>query len=457
MYVHLVGIGGSGLSAIATLLIESGVVVSGSDALASAMTDTLQQRGATVHIGHRAENVDGADVVLVSSAVNEDNPEVQAARAAGIPVKKRAEFLGEWMEGRTGICVAGTHGKSTTTALIAYMLLRANQDPSFIVGAIMTDLDANAHFGKGEAFVVEADEYDGMFLGLKPRIAVITNAEHDHPDCYPTPESYREAFTQFVNLLPSDGLLIACRDDKGAKEIGVAAEQAGKKVLWYGLKNGAEWKAENIQANSAGGNDYVVTRNGATIGLARSRLPGLHNVSNSVAAFAAAEAMGIDFNTARTALADFQGLGRRFEVKGEINGVTVIDDYAHHPTEIRATLAAARRRYNGRTLWAMFQPHTFSRTRQLLTEFAGSFSDADHVLVTDIYRSRESYDESVSAKQIVAAMRSQFDHPDARYVPALDGAVETLLAELQPGDVLMTLGAGDGNLVGEKVLEALKK
>jgi UDP-N-acetylmuramate--alanine ligase len=457
MHVHLVGIGGSGLSAIATLLIESGVVVSGSDSLASAMTDVLVKRGATVHIGHRAENVNGADVVLVSSAVHDDNPEVVAARAAGIPVKKRAEFLGEWMDGRTGICVAGTHGKSTTTALIAYMLLRASRDPSFIVGAVMTDLDANAHFGKGEDFVVEADEYDGMFLGLKPKIAVITNVEHDHPDCYPTPESYMEAFTQFVNLLPADGVLIACRDDKGAKEVGLAAEAAGKRVAWYGLKNGAEWKAENIQANSAGGNDYVVTRNGATVGLARSRLPGLHNVSNTVAAFAAVDALGIDFNICRTALADFQGLGRRFEVKGELNGVTVIDDYAHHPTEIRATLAAARRRYNGRPLWAMFQPHTFSRTRALLSEFAGAFSDADHVLVSDIYRSRETVDETVNAKQIVVAMRSQFDHPDARYVPSFDDAVETLLAELQPGDVLLTLGAGDGNVVGEKVLEALEK
>ncbi|HLF01914.1 MAG TPA: UDP-N-acetylmuramate--L-alanine ligase [Anaerolineales bacterium] len=455
--VHFVGIGGAGLSAIATLLLEKGVAVSGSDALASAMTDALQKRGATVTIGHRAENVSGADVVVVSSAVGTDNPEVAAARAAGIPVKKRADFLGEMMAGRVGVCVAGTHGKSTTTALIAFMLLGAGRDPSFIVGAVMAGLGANGRHGNGEQFVVEADEYDGMFLGLQPKVAVVTSVEHDHPDYYPTYAEYRNAFAQFIDLVPGDGLVIVCRDDKGAKEIGEIAERKGKRVWWYGLKNSVEWKAENVQANSLGGSDFVVTRNGATVGLARSRLPGLHNVSNCVAAFAAVDALGVDFNAARVALAEFQGVGRRFEIKGEANGVTVIDDYAHHPTEIRATLAAARRRYTDRPVWAMFQPHTYSRTRALLADFATSFSDADHVLVTDIYRSREAYDETISAKQIVEQMRAQAQHPDARYVPTLPEAVNTLIAEVKSGDVLITLGAGDGDTVGEQVLEELRK
>ncbi|HLB50295.1 MAG TPA: UDP-N-acetylmuramate--L-alanine ligase [Anaerolineales bacterium] len=451
--VHLIGIGGSGLSAIATLLLESGAAVSGSDAQASAMTDKLQSLGAIVSIGHRAENVAGVDVVVVSSAVAADNPEVAAAKAAGIPVMKRADFLGELMTGRTAVCVAGTHGKTTTTALIAYMLLHADRDPSFIVGGMMADLGTNARHGQGEPFVIEADEYDGMFLGLRPKVAVVTNVEHDHPDYYPTAEDYKAAFSKFVALVPGEGVLIVCRDDPGAKEIGEIAAQSGKHVLWYGLKNGSEWKAEHIQANGAGGNDFVATRNGVTVGLVRIRLPGVHNVSNSLAALAAVDALGVDFNVARTALSEFQGVGRRFEIKGEANGVTVVDDYAHHPTEIRATLAAARRRYAGRQVWAMFQPHTFSRTRALLNEFAASFGDADHVLVTDIYRSREAVDETVSAKQIVAQMR----HPDARYVPALTDAIKTLLAEVKPGDVLITLGAGDGNMVGEKVLEALKR
>jgi UDP-N-acetylmuramate--alanine ligase len=301
--------------------------------------------------------------------------------------------------------------------------------------------------------VIEADEYDGMFWGLKPQVAVVTNVEHDHPDCYPTVEEYQAAFVRFVNLIPNDGLLIICRDDKGAKALGEIAATNGKRVLWYGLKNGVEWKAENVQSNGLGGNDFVVTRHGVTVGLVRSRLPGLHNVSNSVAALAAVDYLGVDFNSARNALAEFQGLGRRFEIKGEANGVTVIDDYAHHPTEIQATLAAAKRRYEGRAVWALFQPHTYSRTRALLTEFAGSFAEADHVLVTDIYRSREAVDETISAKQIVA----QMTHPDARYVPALSDAVKVLLAEVKSGDVLITLGAGDSYVVGEKVLEGLRK
>jgi len=452
-HVHLVGIGGTGLSAIATLLLEGGVAVSGSDAQASAMTEHLQALGARVFIGHQAANIAGANVVVISSAVAADNPEVLAAQAAGIPVQKRAEFLGDLMIGTTGVCVAGTHGKSTTTALIAHLLLSAGRDPSFIVGAVLTDLGTNARFGHGPEFVIESDEYDGMFLGLKPKVAVVTNVEHDHPDCYPTVEDYTTAFTKFVNLVPADGLLIISRDDKGAKEIGEAAASQGKHVLWYGLKNGVEWKAENVQANGFGGSDFVVTRSGVTVGLVRIRLAGLHNVSNSLAALAVAEFLGVDFNSARNSLLEFQGIGRRFEVKGEASGVTVIDDYAHHPTEILATLAAAKRRYEGHTVWAMFQPHTYSRTRALLNEFAGAFGDADHVLVTDIYRSRELPDETVSAKQLVSLMT----HPDARYVPALPDAVKALLAEVKSGDVLITLGAGVGNIVGEKVLEGLRK
>ena len=264
-------------------------------------------------------------------------------------------------------------------------------------------------------------------------------------------ESYRAAFEKFASLVPNSGALIVCRDHDGAKEIGEWASQKNIRVIWYGLKNGAEWKAENIQANSAGGSDYVVTRGGQTVGLVRTRLPGNHNVSNSLAALAVTDLLGVDFNIARNALAEFTGVGRRFEVKGEVGGVTVIDDYAHHPTEIKATLAAARKRFGDRKIWAMFQPHTFSRTKILLSEFASSFGDADHVLVTDIFRSRESFDTSVSSKDIVAQMK----HADARYVPTLAEAGTVLLAELKSGDVLITLGAGDGNTVGEKVLSKL--
>lgn len=451
-HVHLVGIGGSGLSAIAALLLESGLTVSGSDGQASSATERLQAMGAAVSIGHAAGNVAGADVVVISSAVAPDNVEVLAAQAAGIPVQKRSDFLGGLMAGRVGVCVAGTHGKSTTTALIAHLLSRAGRDPSFILGAVMHD-GRNAHAGQGEAFVIEADEYDRMFLGLLPKVAVITAVEHDHPDCYPTLEDYQEAFKAFVDLVPEDGLVIACRDDAGARLIGEWTAGRGKRVVWYGLKNGAEWQAESAQANGAGGSDFVITHHGATVGLVRTRLPGLHNVSNCVAALAAADFLGLDFNSTRAALSEFQGVGRRFELKGEARGISVVDDYAHHPTEIRATLAAARRRFEGRPIWAMFQPHTYSRTRALLAEFAAAFGDADHVLVTDIFRSREAHDTSINARQLVARM----SHPDARYVPGLADAVTMLMAELKPGDVLITLGAGDGNRVGERVLEELQK
>ncbi len=416
----------------------------------STATQKLKDRGAKIFIGHSAANLADADTVILSSAISADNPEVIAAKSKNIPVLKRADFLGSLMEGREGIAIAGTHGKTTTTAMIAFMLTQAALDPTFIVGGTLTNLGTNAKHGKGSPFVIEADEYDGMFLGLKPKIAVITNVEHDHPDCYPTMESYRAAFEKFAALVPNSGVLIVCRDHDGAKEIGEWASQKNIRVIWYGLKNGAEWKAENIQANSAGGSDYVVTRNGQTVGLVRTRVPGNHNVSNSLAALAVTDLLGVDFNIARNALAEFTGVGRRFEVKGEVGGVTVIDDYAHHPTEIKATLAAARKRFGDRKIWAMFQPHTFSRTKILLSEFASSFSDADHVLVTDIFRSRESFDTSVSSKDIVAQMK----HADARYVPTLAEAGTVLLAELKSGDVLITLGAGDGNTVGEKVLSS---
>ncbi len=450
-HIHLIGIGGAGLSAIATVLLESGHVVSGSDAHASPVTDQLAARGAKIAIGHRAENVARADTVIVSSAIPADNPELLAAKAQGIPVMKRSEFLGHLMSGRTGVAVAGTHGKTTTTALIAYLLLRADRDPSFIVGGVLSDLGVNARHGQGAPFVVEADEYDGMFLGLRPDVAVVTNVEHDHPDNYPTREAYAQAFEKFVALISDGGTLIACCDDPGAKAIGDIAAQNGTRLIWYGLKNGSQWKAEDVQSNGAGGNDFVVTHDGKTVGLARNRLPGLQNVANSLAALAAADAVGVDFNTARNALTEFRGVGRRFEVKGEAKGITIVDDYAHHPTEIRATLAAARRRYAGRKIWAMFQPHTFSRTRALLADFAASFADADHVLVTDIFRSREAFDPAVNANDIVR----QMTHPDARYLPTLAETTEALLAEMKAGDVLITLGAGDVNKVGEDVLKRM--
>jgi UDP-N-acetylmuramate--alanine ligase len=450
-HIHLVGIGGSGLSAIAQLLLESGYEVSGSDEVLSPFAEALAARGAVVFHGHSAEQLDGAEMVIVSSAVPGDNPEVVAARASGIPVLKRGEFLGRLMEGQQGIAVAGTHGKTTTTGLIAFLLDRAGLDPSFIVGGWLADYGANARAGRGRPFVVEADEYDRMFLGLKPTLAVVTNVEHDHPDCYPTLEDMQEAFRAFTNLLPADGLLVVCGHDAFARELADERRVAGRPAALYGLRRDDDYRADSLQLNGAGGYDFLFVRRGKTLGLARNRLPGEHNVLNSLAALAVADHLGVAFNDARNGLAEYRGAGRRFEVMGEAAGVTWVDDYAHHPTEIRATLAAARRRFSGRPLWVMFQPHTYSRTRALMADFAASFADGDHVVIVDIYRSREAPDPGISAADIVRRM----NHPDAHYVPALDDAVIYLCERLRSGDVLLTLGAGDGNLVGRRVLQAL--
>lgn len=449
-HIHFVGIGGAGLSAIARVLMQLGYQVSGSDRMASPMTRALAQEGAEVHIGHRPEQVDSADMVVVSSAVPQDNVEVQAARAQGIPVVKRADFLGDLMAGRLGVAVAGSHGKTTTTGMIATALLVAGQDPTFIVGGQIAHLGTNARAGRGP-FVIEADEYDRMFLGLRPTVAVVTNVEHDHPDCYPTFADFQAAFEAFARLVPAEGLLVVCADDPGARALGALLEP-DVQVVRYGLSEMAHWRAVDVQPNGAGGSDFVALTGGTTRGLVRLRVPGLHNVVNSLAVLAVADWLGLPWDAVTEALRTFRGMERRFEVKGVAAGVTVVDDYAHHPTEIRATLAAARTSYPGRCIWAVWQPHTYSRTRVLLDDFAAAFDDADHVVVTPIYAARESDDLGVSSADVVARMH----HPDARTVAGLGEAAALLADKVSSGDVVLTLGAGDGYLIGEWLLERLR-
>jgi len=457
--VHFIGIGGAGLSAIARVLMGLGYQVSGSDQATSALTAALADEGVTFYQGHRAEQVDGVDLVVVSSAVPADNVELMAARDRGIAVLKRADFLGEMMVGRAAVAVAGTHGKTTTSGMIATMLLAADQDPTFIVGGEIAHLGTNARAGSGP-FVIEADEYDRTFLGLKPTIAVVTNVEHDHPDCYPTFDDFRRAFEVFVGLLPDDGVLVVCADDPAANRLGELAATQGKTVVRYGLATdanadggGAYWRAVDVRPNGAGGCDYVALAAGGLEGLIRLRVPGTHNVVNSLAVLAVADQLGVPFATAAQALRAFRGMGRRFEVKGVSNGVTVVDDYAHHPTEIRATLAAARSHYPKRRIWAVWQPHTYSRTKTLMDDFARAFSDADHVLVTPIYAARETDDLGVSSADVVALM----DHAHVRVTPDLDRTVDVLAAGVQSGDVVLTLGAGDGYLIGERLLSRLSE
>ena len=450
--VHFVGIGGAGLSAIARVLMQQGAQVSGSDLVRSPVAEALALDGARVFVGHRAENVAGADLVVVSSAVPPSNVEVQAAQAAGIRVLKRPELLAQMTEERLLVAVAGTHGKTTTTAMVASILLEAGRDPTFVVGGVIAGLGTNARAGEGSLFAIEADEYDHTFLSLKPTIAVVTNVEHDHPDCYPTFADFQAAFEEFVASVPSEGLLVACWDDPAARELGQGHRAAGAAVTFFGLDQGAELRAEEVRPNFAGGVDFLATRDGQVLGLVRLRVPGPHNASNAMAALAVADFLGVPFRVAREALREFRGVARRFEIKGEAGGVVVIDDYAHHPTEIRATLRAARDRFDRRTLWAVWQPHTYSRTRTLLPDFAQAFDVADHVIVMPIYAARETDTLGVSSADVVAAMH----HPDARCASSLDEAVVWLGTELQPGDVMLTLGAGDGYQVGEWLLEVLE-
>jgi UDP-N-acetylmuramate--alanine ligase len=450
--VHFIGIGGAGLSAIARVLMEQGAEVSGSDLVISPVAEALARDGASVFAGHKEENVNGAELVIVSSAVPASNVEVLAGREAGIPVLKRSEFLGQMMDGHVGVAVAGTKGKTTTTAMIASILLEAGQDPTFIVGGVIAGLETNARAGEGSHFVIEADEYDRTFLSLQPRVAVVTNVEHDHPDCYPTFADFRAAFEEFAALVPRDGLLAVCWDDPVARELGQRRQAAGLPVVFFGLDDGAEWRAEEVRPNFAGGVDFLATREGEVQGLVRLRLPGAHNASNATAALAVADFLGVPFGVARSALTEFRGVGRRFEIRGEADGVVVVDDYAHHPTAIRVTLQAARERFPRRPIWAVWQPHTYSRTKALLEDFAQAFGLADHVIVLPIYAAREKDTLGVSSTDVVAAMQ----HPDVRCAGSLDEALVWLGTEVRPGDVVLTLGAGDGNLVGEWLLSVLR-
>lgn len=450
-HIHLVGIGGAGLSAIAGVLLQQGHTITGSDMQDSAAAARLRALGATVTIGHRAENITEPDAVVISSAVPAANPEVVEAVARQIPVFKRPAWLGRMMAGKRGIAVAGAHGKTTTTAMIAFILSRAGLSPTYIIGGYVPQLGGNAAAGQSDWFVIEADEYDHTFLSLKPDFAVITNVERDHPDCYPTDGSLWQAFADFAGLVPAGDHVLACGDDPGVQTLLTRLPQA----LTYGLEPGNHWQAVNIRLNNWGGYTFEVSHNGKIISPEPISLgvPGLHNVRNGLAALIIAAQVGAPGDIAARALAEFGGTERRFELKGEAGGVTVIDDYAHNPTEIKTTLTAAKTRFAGRPIWAVFQPHTFSRTKLLLNQFPGALSPADHVLVLAIYPAREKDDGSISGADIVAQMA----HPDVHYAPTLTEAVTALERRLAPGDVLITLGAGDSYKVGEEILKKLER
>lgn len=451
--VHLIGMGGTGLSAIAQVLLETGFTVSGSDRTRSGAIAGLERLGARFIEGQRAENLTDLpaagrpDVVLISSAVDESNPERQAAEALGLPVVKRDKFLEAMLARRTVIAVAGAHGKSTTTAMVVKVLREAGIDCGYIIGTTLPGYGSGSA-GTSPYFVLEADEYDRMFLGLAPMAAVITNVEWDHVDCYPTPSSYRRAFMQFVDQVAREGIIISCADDPGAEQVRAYSFSRGPNWIAYGTEPGADLRATNLRPIPGSGTSLDMIWWNAPAGSMRLQVPGEHNVRNALAALSVAAWCGIPFDIAVPALESYGGTARRFERKGEAGGITVYDDYAHHPTEIEATLSAARRRHPDQRIWALFQPHTYSRTRHMLYRMGDSFEAADEIIVTDIYAAREQDDGSVSASEIVASS----SHPHMRYIASLEAAAAYLNAHLQPGDVLLTLGAGDGYRVGEMVL-----
>ncbi len=453
MHIHLIGIGGSGLSAIARLLIESGYKVSGSDLHRSPLLDSLAGEGATVYLGHHPENIRSADLIVRSSAIPDDNAEVLAGDEHGIPVLKRSEFVHQLMGDRSGVAVAGTHGKTTTTAMIAWTLTALGQDPSFLVGSPLENLGANAHAGSGGTFVVEADEYDLMFLGLRPKVAVVTNIEYDHPDFFQNANDFYLAFRAFTERLTPDGVLIACADDPGSATLAEEARQAGHRILTFGLGPGADYRGEEIKVLSQGGQEFSVRRSQEVLGRCRLQLPGSHNVQNATAALAVIDQLGLPPDEGIAALSDFRGTARRFEVRGQAAGVTVIDDYAHHPTEIRSTLAAARGVYPERSIWALWQPHTYTRTHTFFQDFIASFKDADHVVVTEVYRAREPLDPAFSAWTLVEAM----NHPDTHFASDLATAEQLLIDNINQGDVVIVLSAGDANSVCDRLLSRLKE
>jgi UDP-N-acetylmuramate--alanine ligase len=451
--IHIIGIGGIGTSALARVLARWGYRVTGSDAAASPLTAALVAEGIGVTIGHEAASVAGADLVVYSAAVRDINPELAAARAAGTPTVKRAALLGLIANARDGLAVAGTHGKSTTSAMLAKICSDAGCDPSFFVGAILQDFGTNARPGGGDLVVVEADEYDRSFLQLFPRVAIVTNIEHDHPDIYPTYASMREAYLTFLAQVRPGGTIIISADDPGCGEIlPDLAVAAGVTIQTYGRAASADWRIV-----AAGAGDTVL-RAGEAVATLALGVPGEHNRRNALAALAAAAAVGIAPEVSAGSLGGFSGTGRRFELKGEARGITVIDDYAHHPTEVAVNLRAARERFPGRPLWAVFQPHTYSRTRLLLTEFAEALAAADRVVLLDIYAARETDTLGVSADDLLALLPAR--GTPLRAARPADAAAILLAAwragDLTTGAVVLTFGAGDVTEIGPMVLDGLR-
>ncbi|WP_031386052.1 UDP-N-acetylmuramate--L-alanine ligase [Desulfonatronum thiodismutans] len=446
--IHMVGLGGSGMSGIAEVLLNLGYSVSGSDVAPSPVLDHLRTLGAVTYVGHCRGRLDQAQVLVKSTAVRDDNPEVQEARDLGIPIIPRAEMLAELMRLRTGIAVAGTHGKTTTTSILATLFKEAELDPTVIIGGRLRNYGSNALLGQGEYLIAEADESDGSFLCLFPIISVVTNIDADHLDFYPDLASIKEAFVQFMNKVPFYGLNVVCGDDPGVQEV---LPQVRRPVVTYGFGADNDVRGELLEGRP--GNPFQISWRGETWAEVNLAQPGRHNVLNALGAVGVAIEIGMPKEAVLRGLTNFGGVGRRFEIKGERDGVTVVDDYGHHPKEIVATLRTAREFFPGRRLVVLFQPHRFSRTKALFGDFCRAFDQADRLLLLEIYPASEAPLPGISGSSLAQGIR-QVSQTPVDFFPDMGTAGEALPDILRPGDVLLTLGAGNVWQAGQGFLAA---
>lgn len=448
--IHFVGIGGIGMSGIAEVMLNLGYDVRGTDLKSSPITDRLKRLGAKVWEGHHRDHVEGADVVVYSSAVRESNPELIAAQEAKIPIIPRAEMLAELMRMKYGIAIAGTHGKTTTTSLIGKILTTAGWDPTLIIGGRVKSLKTNARLGSGEYLVCEADESDRSFLKLSPTLVVLTSLEEEHLDRYRDIEEIRSTFVDFVHRIPFYGTCFLSLDDPNLREI---RGRIKRRTISYGVHPEADGKAHHVRHIGFSSRFEMIWK-GESLGEIPLQLAGEHNVLNALGAASTALELDIPFTVIRKAISNFTGIERRFEKKGEAKGVLIMDDYGHHPTEIRATLRAARRGWKGRII-AIFQPHLYTRTRHFAKSFGESFGDADRVIITDIYPSREDPLEGVTGEMIFHQAKKS-GHRDVLYLPKKEEIPQCLQEMVKSGDMVITIGAGDVNRIGERLLKLLK-
>jgi UDP-N-acetylmuramate--alanine ligase len=453
LHIHFIGVGGSGMSGLASILLDSGHKISGSDIVTSKITKRLADKGATIFKGHNENNVEKADLVVISSAIPESNPEIRGARDRKITIIKRAEMLARLMDNKYGIAIAGTHGKSTTASMVSFLLERSGFDPTVVVGGELNNFKNNAKLGKGNHIVVEADESDGSFLELNPSMAIVTNIEDDHLDHYENMENILKYFRKFIDNVPDNGRIILCKDCDNVKEL---VKQCEINYVSYGILTEADLMAKDIELDKLNSKSKIYWQ-GEKIGELYLKVAGYHNILNALAAIAVALELGISFREIAKTLETFQGVHRRMEIVASTdNNILIIDDYAHHPTEIKVTLSALRSSWQNRRIIAIFQPHRYSRTKLLAEKFGKAFFDADYVIINDIYSANESPISGISGETIFREIKKT-NHKQIKYLPSKDNILNYLHEIIQPGDIIITMGAGDIWTVGQELAKELKK